>query len=643
MRKGRMGILSITLVLTMILTLGDSITYAADISLANPVYDVTQDMTRWSYVYFGSYPQTEVTDNAVITAIESVIKEEDEQSSGNQADTGRDVWVNGIKYSRISKDDTGSDKNFGGSTYRYFKWERIKWKVLSNDGNTLFVVADKALDCKCYNEKYADVTWEDCTLRSWLNNSFYNMAFSTDEQNAIKASNIVNDDNSEYNTEGGKNTNDKIYLLSVEEVTNESYGFCSDYSFGSESRYTKATDYANVRGVSGVTAPNQDYEGNCSDLWLRSPGSDGLHSAFVNYQGIVNMGGVYIGYSTAFCPVLHIDLSSGLWFTADDGTSGNGGEDKMLVGIQASKTKTVYQVGETLNVEDLKVTAFYQTDTGTELKMGDYTTNAAGIDMKTSGRKTLTIAYTEGGITKTFSISITVNQKSEETAANQNETSKAPAKGVTLTDTKTKAAYKVTVSDTKNAAVQYIKSTNTKAAAIIIPATVTINGITYKVASIAPNAFKNNQKITKVTIGSNITLIGKNAFRGCKKLKAVTIGKNVKTIGENAFYGCIRLKTVSMGKNIISINSKAFYKCTALTKITIPSKVTKVGKQAFYGCKRLKSITIKTKKLTSKKVGSKAFKGIYSKVTVKVPKSKLKNYKKILKAKGVSSKAKIKK
>lgn len=79
------------------------------------------------------------------------------------------------------------------------------------------------------------------------------------------------------------------------------------------------------------------------------------------------------------------------------------------------------------------------------------------------------------------------------------------------------------------------------------------------------------------------------------------------------------------------------------TKITIPAKVSKIGKQAFYGCKKLKTITIRTSKLTSKKVGNKAFKGIHAKATVKVPKKKLTSYKRILKAKGVGSKVKIKK
>ena len=95
--------------------------------------------------------------------------------------------------------------------------------------------------------------------------------------------------------------------------------------------------------------------------------------------------------------------------------------------------------------------------------------------------------------------------------------------------------------------------------------------------------------------------------------------------------------------DVTTINAMAFYKCTKLTKITIPAKVETIGKQAFYGCKNLKNITIKTTKLTNKKIGSKAFKGIHAKATIKVPKKKLADYKKILKKKGIGAKAKIKK
>lgn len=193
----------------------------------------------------------------------------------------------------------------------------------------------------------------------------------------------------------------------------------------------------------------------------------------------------------------------------------------------------------------------------------------------------------------------------------------------------------------KDGTVQFVEG-NTTSLVVTIPSKVVINGVSYKVTSIAANAFKDNKRITKVIIGSNVKSIGKNAFRGCGNLTNVTIGKNVKTIGANAFYNCKKLESVSIGKNVTTIDDKAFYQCSKLSKLVIPSKVNRVGKQAFYKCKSLKSITIKTTKLTSKRIGKKAFTGIYSKATIKVPKKKLTAYKKLLRTRGVGSKVRIK-
>lgn len=156
------------------------------------------------------------------------------------------------------------------------------------------------------------------------------------------------------------------------------------------------------------------------------------------------------------------------------------------------------------------------------------------------------------------------------------------------------------------------------------------SGASYKVTSADTVAYKKpvNKSLTKVTIPDKVTVNGKKY--------------QVTSIENNAFSGYSKLKSVKIGKNITSIGSKAFYKCKSLTNVTIPAKVKKIGKQAFANCKKLKKITIKTTKLTSKSVGKNAFKGIYKKPTVTVPKKKKKEYKKLLKAKGVPAKAKIK-
>ena len=88
--------------------------------------------------------------------------------------------------------------------------------------------------------------------------------------------------------------------------------------------------------------------------------------------------------------------------------------------------------------------------------------------------------------------------------------------------------------------------------------------------------------------------------------------------------------------------AKAFKGNKKITNVTIGKNVKTIGASAFYGCKKLKKLTIKTKYLTSKSVGKKAFSGIYKKAIIKVPAGKKKSYKKLLKKHGVSARAVIK-
>lgn len=233
--------------------------------------------------------------------------------------------------------------------------------------------------------------------------------------------------------------------------------------------------------------------------------------------------------------------------------------------------------------------------------------NAGKVALKGVGEATITItaAETDDYESAQFKVRIKVSRDNAPAPTDKpndtenpkptdgTNTTKSPSKGTVLKDSKNKVSYKVV---TQSKTVTFYKVNNKKATKIVIPATVSLNGIKYKV-----------------------TAISDNAFNGCKKLKSVTIGKFVTTIGNNVFF-----------------------KCTALKKITIPSSVTRIGKKAFYGCKKLKSITIKTKKLKSKFVGTQAFKGIYKKAVIKVPKKQKKAYTKWLRKRGVTKKMKIK-
>lgn len=135
---------------------------------------------------------------------------------------------------------------------------------------------------------------------------------------------------------------------------------------------------------------------------------------------------------------------------------------------------------------------------------------------------------------------------------------KVPAKGTKLTAKG--ASYQVTSAAEKNPTVVY-KGSKKQKASVTIPDTVTIDKVTYKVTSIAANAFKNNKKLKKVVIGKNVTKIGKKAFYGCSKLKKITVKTTKltkKNVGSQAFKGIHKKAAFKVPKKKISSYRKAF-------------------------------------------------------------------------------------
>ena len=101
--------------------------------------------------------------------------------------------------------------------------EPIEWRVLEVSNDRALLITKDAIDrkpydyddCKPYDYELRDITWEECSLRQWLNYEFINQAFSKEEQNEIILTNISNPNNARYGTRGGNNTQDKIFLLSI--------------------------------------------------------------------------------------------------------------------------------------------------------------------------------------------------------------------------------------------------------------------------------------------------------------------------------------------------------------------------------------------------------------------------------------------
>lgn len=165
----------------------------------------------------------------------------------------------------------------------------IEWLVLKNDGSKALLISKYALDCQQYHTSRIFGTWENCTLRKWLNGAFFNNAFSVEEQKQILSTTVTTTD---YST---VNTKDRVFLLSIAEA--QKY-------FGSNSvRQCQGTVYCFAQ--SAYKAGN----GDC-DWWLRSSNRSG-YTAYVDDDGRIYENGTPVDKDTiAVRPALWINLGS---------------------------------------------------------------------------------------------------------------------------------------------------------------------------------------------------------------------------------------------------------------------------------------------------------------------------------------------
>ena len=240
----------------------------------------------WNCLWFGSYPQSQITaeDGEIYTILTNI----------DNWNKNGDVIIENTKYHKTETD--------------YFKYEPIKWRVLQSENGEAFLLSDVILDKQLYNENDKYVTWEKSSLRAWLNKKFINTAFSDEEKEKINITEIVNQDNPVYGIEGGNNTFDKIFLLSLSEVSEqqdgEKYGFLDD----------------EIRACG-----KSDFSKTVSWWWLRSPGRNSFSAAEVDCCGWILRCGVDVCYdSDGVRPALHLNLSSSNLFSYAGTVSSDG-------------------------------------------------------------------------------------------------------------------------------------------------------------------------------------------------------------------------------------------------------------------------------------------------------------------------------
>ncbi len=351
----KLGILFATVIMIMLFVLSGS--------AKDSVYKVGD------IIQFGTYPQTEVKDEALIAELNALAPEwdrwtsygyysgTDDYGSMVQGDWMRyvDIKHDGNKYRGVkftqyrpygtyfTSSDTHQDSNgYSTNTVYWFIFEPIDWRVL--DPATGLVMCETIIDSQPYsNTSYHNIRvggcfndssyknyasdYETSSIRKWLNNDFYNSAFTNTEKKEINTTTLNNDG---YYTSIGRTgyemldsnpTNDKIFLLSYNEVRNSNFGFNSSSLAYDPARFAQGSDYAQSQGLYVCRSPDSTGDGildstynNNSSWLLRSPGRSSDDCCSVDYYGDssnVHLPDVYVSYS-GVRPALRFNRISGI-------------------------------------------------------------------------------------------------------------------------------------------------------------------------------------------------------------------------------------------------------------------------------------------------------------------------------------------
>ncbi|MBP1040161.1 hypothetical protein I6N95_03960 [Vagococcus sp. BWB3-3] len=169
----------------------------------------------------------------------------------------------------MKNDKIGSLLTFGG----------YDWRILDQQADAILLITETIIDQRAYHDAYEDITWADCALRNYLNGEFLH-AFTNEDQARIIPVTNQNEDNHWYKTNGGVETEDRIFLLSLQEVACLYFGDSSSKlnNPGKNQRYWfERKDENNHKRLAKLHGKN-----GCWWWWLRSPGRVNLKAVYVH-------------------------------------------------------------------------------------------------------------------------------------------------------------------------------------------------------------------------------------------------------------------------------------------------------------------------------------------------------------------------
>ena len=447
--------------------------------------------------------------------------------------------------------------------------EPIEWTVLDvRDGKAL-LISRELLDAKWYNSDYDGVTWEQSSLRAWLNDVFLNTAFTKEERGAIALTDVDNSDaqgNSTFtSSHGGNDTRDYVFLLSRYEAF-ELY-FAEDAD-----RICLPTDYAVADGASASWKEHSWW------WWLRSPGHSQSSVDVVTCAGAERTVNVDHGFG-GVRPCLWADVSSGLLGPAREEGPADG------KAVDAAKLKGTWFGFEPADERE--------SDQTTEFRLIRFDAKKKKMDMirsmgyypdvwsctyEVSGDKL--VCTDENGYTEEYRVAFVDGKLILD---RDGICALVPVKNGNYPDDPAKSAF---LGEDK---LYWISPRE--------DGTIAVAGSTEGVESL---------KLPGKAFGIAITAVRDAAFQSGDSLKSVTVPEGVTSIGNWAFYGNDALVSVKLPSTLRTIGYEAFEDCGSLKEIVIPEGAESIGESAFYSCEQLVSVTLPN---SLKSIGDYAFGG----------------------------------
>lgn len=605
-------------VLTTVSLVGSSfiqrnpIVMAQDVNFSSPQ---VSDITTWNCFYYGEYPQREITQENQ-PQIYAKLQE------ANAWDEAGDWELDGKKYRRVTRTQANSISYENGwknsVEVRYFVYEPIKWRILQNESQGVYAVANVILDDQKYNQIAKNVTWNKSTLRSWLNGydagqnmkkqdfdneNFLESAFSAEEQKELQTMD-----------------EDKVQILSDNDLTTSE----ENYGFGAEtSRLCKPTEYAKAMG----TKTEEGY----GNWWTKDQGNTQVTASFVESSGTDNKKGYTVAYGgNGVRPTILLSESSLKQELYAGTVSSDGSEEIVPIDTPEAGSPTPTNTQDTPQETD---------NTGA----GGNTENEQTAEPDSTVSPDVSAP---GGQETDFHTDAPVGSLIPGGSMNPEQTMEIEGSPLPGDNPQNpiSTGNETMIPNENSAQPDNGNGGGNGTQTPVVSPTLAANGTTAPVATTDQKVTTSNEENTwkKGDIVQNAS--GTISYKFLKitdkggNLEVVKVSPNVKNIvipnmvemGEKNF------KVTVVGSNIVSTGQN---QCK---KILIGENVTTIRKNAFKNCKKVTVVKVKTKKLILGSIGKNAWKDISPKAKVSVPKGKKTLYQSFLRTAGLSRKAKIK-